>query len=77
MTIFQPMNSAKIVELDYNLTDLIRQIGTTSDVIVLLRSFMNKVNAKIEYLDQNVFFKTQAYGLTGYCTEKKAFIFLL
>lgn len=70
------MITAKIEELNHNLTDIIEKQGASPTTVSLLEQLLNKIDTMLRAQGKPVFFRTHTYGLTGFCNARKAFVFI-
>jgi hypothetical protein len=70
------MISATIEELKYKLADIFVKQGASPTTVVLFEQFVNQIDAALRQQGKPVFFRTHTYGVTGFCTERKGFVFI-
>ncbi|NOS73887.1 MAG: hypothetical protein HOP36_04985 [Methyloglobulus sp.] len=63
-------------ENEHNLADIIVRQQASANVVVLFKQLVNGIRIALTSENKPVFFRTQKYGVTGFCNHQKAFIFI-
>ena len=70
------MLSVKIEEPKHKVNDVIKKQGASATTVHLFETFLNEIKSSLGRQGKTVKFRSHIYGVTAFCSEHKAFMFV-